>query len=213
MSERLIRVEEDEALELPPLAEQWSEGLGRKAKRGDPHSPALADSFARARAARSSVVLFIDRQIPFRVVLEILFTLGQEGVERFVLATSLPESSVKAIAGFDRRPIDLKKAGTFTVFVVSGGISVKVRGSNVATGCGGLGEGLAVPHSNDGHDFSELTRCLRALQGMPGGASGSSDDTLGFVLASARTRYDDLLRTIAALRAAGVTSFGFKVPR
>jgi hypothetical protein len=212
VSERSLRVGGVEVLRLPPLAEQSSAGVGREAKRKELYVPALEDSLKRAGPAKSNVVLFIDRKTPFRPIVEIVFTLGQAGVERLVFATSLPEAKGPG-AGFKLDASVRGKSGAFNVFVVEAGFSVKDRGRNVAPGCGGRGDGLAVPRSSGGYDFPALTRCLRSLRQAPRDPSDTSDDAHGFVLSGPGTRYDDLLRTIAALHTAGVTSFAFKVPK
>lgn len=135
--------------------------------------------------APSGFVLAVDSDVPYRMVTEVLFTLGQ------TLSEAEPPRVGLAVAAPDGRrgvlPIQLPRradvrdrfhvqpdGGAFytppgllalTVLVVPDGLAIKARGGNVSSGCNDVGPGIAIPRPDAGaYDVDAFARCLEKLR-------------------------------------------------
>jgi biopolymer transport protein ExbD len=84
-----------------------------------------------------------------------------------------------------------------TVLVVDGGFALKTHGGNVATGCTGPGEGLAVPKRDGAYDYRALEACAAKLKAAVPGFAGETNVTIG---ASPNIAYEVVIATTDALR-------------
>lgn len=89
-------------------------------------------------------------------------------------------------------------ASKLGVSVVDGGFSLKAADANVATGCEGPGEGLAVPKKGPDYDFEALRTCAARLKDVSPDVAHESTFTL---TANRGIDWQTLATAIAALRA------------
>jgi hypothetical protein len=112
-----------------------------------------------------------DASTPYRVVVEVLFTLGQAEVSEFqFLAQNRGQPRVVPCRMPSAKPISVGNSSVdsigLTLLVVQHGFSLKGRGGNVAPRCLELGPGLAVPNLNGEYDFAQLRWCVNHLREM-----------------------------------------------
>jgi biopolymer transport protein ExbD len=137
----------------------------------------------------------------------------------FVLATiavtftSTIETTPPASKGSGVRKDIESKALNLTVLIVNDGFSIKASGGNVAPGCVGLGEGLAIPRRNGDYDYGALGECAVKLKKA---SEDFADETQVYVTANPGTEYQIVISVIDALRSTkGEPLFpdvNFKVP-
>lgn len=102
-----------------------------------------------------NIVPFLD--IIVNILIFVLATVA-------VTFTTSIETTPPSSGGTGVRQEKDKKALNLSAFVVNDGIALKASGGNVATGCSGIGGGLAVPKRQGEHDYTELTRCVEKLK-------------------------------------------------
>lgn len=194
---------------VPPDAEAQKRGFDLSVKRSGPNDLFLVPLAARVSgmpAARSALV-FVDRGTPYRMVVEVLFTLGQSEITEYDLVTKNTDGTLGAIHVVPPRALTAANAAELlspmlSVLVVDGGFSIKARGGNVAPGCNDVGPGLAIPASaangTPAHDLPALAGCLAKLKAeVPGLAA--SDAVV--VTANPGTRAELVLQAVAAAAA------------
>jgi hypothetical protein len=160
-----------------------------------------------------------DASTPYRVVVEVLFTLGQAEVPEFQLLTQ--NRGQPRVVTF--HPPSAKAATTatskyypgFFVIVSDKGFSLKAAGGNIAPGCIGPGPGLAVPKLNGLHDFSQLRYCASRLREPNSDVSVARNVT---VAATFETAFQEIVRLMDSVRTteSGEPLFGevnFGIPR
>ncbi len=168
---------------LVPLPKDPLQGFDAEYKRSgksDLYLLPLADAVKHARggtgpdtAERARVEL--GPAVTYRLLTEILFTLGQSEVTGFNLVAPSAGGSVPAgdlseiritpprLAGRSLAPS--KPTLAITILAVQDGIGVKARGGNVAPGCTVSGPGLTFKNEAGGHyRLAELGPCLRRLK-------------------------------------------------
>ena len=84
-----------------------------------------------------------------------------------------------------------------SVIVVGDGFSLKTRGGNVATGCGGAGTGLAIPKRDGLYDFTALRDCASRLKASVPEFSAEHAVT---ITANPQVPYEVVIATTDALR-------------
>jgi biopolymer transport protein ExbD len=117
----------------------------------------------------AAMTLLVDRDVPYRLLVEILFTLGQNEWAVFHIGAM---HAGKVVGLKDTRPPHatgsrasaLRHGLGLTVLVVPDGFSVKVQGGNVAPGCQDVGPGLAIPKAAAGYDYAALRACAARLK-------------------------------------------------
>jgi biopolymer transport protein ExbD len=97
------------------------------------------------------------------------------------------------------RPVhaDVSQPLQLAVLVTERGIALKTGGSNVATGCDALGEGLAIPRRGATQDLEALTACVRKLKQARPEYSSEEQVTL---TASPGIDYSSVVEVMDALR-------------
>jgi hypothetical protein len=129
-------------------------------------------------------LVYADQSTPYRMLTEVLYTLGQAGATRWFIATSSGAFEIKsadscvsnasvtsalndfAALSDSGSPIPVPVCpGLNAVIRVDGaGVGIKAKGQNLALGCNGPGTGLAV-QNKDGHvDYEGIGACLRTLK-------------------------------------------------
>jgi hypothetical protein len=208
-----ILVNDKEILQLPPKSERAKFGTGAATKRSGPNDlfiVPLGNEVTRVGQSKTDSILYIDATTEFRLLVEILFTLGQSGSTRYLLATELPKRDPSLpFRSWANHPPGFEGPGAnrrwLTVFQVHDGMLIKFEGKSVGPDCIGNGPGLTLPKQEGLYDFAGLTACAEKL-GKTGGVIG-----IGYITGSPAVTFEDLLRTIQSLDAAGVHQFGFKV--
>jgi len=217
VTERHVLLGQTAVVSLPPLEVMKVDGTGAKVKRtaNDLHILPLADELERKRANRNTALLYVDANTPFRVLIEVLFTLGQSGVERFVLAASSPgPSQPETVKGWlTFAPSKENPPGVFLVLLVNYGFAIKLLGRNVGPGCAGNDPGVAVAKVDGHYDYAGFSRCITSLRSSPEALATNADASLAYLTANPGTPYSELISTIEALHQVGVSAFHFRVPR
>ena len=204
-------------VQLPPKANRARWGVGVTVNRDGVDSMvilALKEAIGRVRQAPIEAVLYVDKSTEFRILMEVLFTLGKCNVTRFVLATERPKDSnshtVRGWAttspGHERVSAVTGQWRPVTALVVKAGISIKFDGKNIKPGCAESGQGIAIPKVNDAYDFASLTQCVTQL------TKREFEVPIAYLTADPSTPYSEVLYAVQAIGAAGVPAFGFKLP-
>lgn len=188
------------------------EGIDAALKRSgknDLYVVPLAEAFAKAQAEgrlargtadrRAELTLVVNDDVPYRVVIEVLFTAGQNELGVFVLhrGTSNGPSITVVPPRIMGRDELVSEALRLSVLAVPDGLAIKTAGGNVAPGCASVGAGLAIPNRDGQRDFAALAACVHEVKEE---ARATKEDTFTFS-ASAATPFVDLFRTVEALRA------------
>ena len=158
-------------------AQNGAEAVNKRNGRNDLFLVPLAAAVSKRDVARISV----DPSTPFRVLVEVLFTLGQSDIGRFELRTDERRVAVTL-------PKRAREGLSLTLLVVHDGISVKAKGGNVAPGCDDAGPGLAIV----GRDFDALGRCIAKLKSL----APTTRDVV--ITAAPDVRWEEMLAAIDA---------------
>lgn len=146
------------------------------------------------------VLLFADATTPYRVLVEVLFTLGKEGHDRILLVTSPSEPG--KVQGLPVAGPSIDEASNVLVFVVKLGYALRIDGKRVGADCGsGDPAGMAVPRARERLDPEGLSRCLTQL--LPDEAGRSA-----YVVANPETPYVDIIATTEVVSTHGRVFFG-----
>ncbi len=144
-----------------------------------PHEAELAE-----RSGELNIVPYLD--IIMNLVVFVMATLS-------VVCLSTIDSVPPALAG--SLPYDRPKRLALTAVITGEGVALKTSGGNVASGCNGMGAGIAVLKIAGGHDLAELGRCARLLK------HGAPLDRQVTVTANPDVDYQTVVAVIDALRA------------
>jgi biopolymer transport protein ExbD len=135
--------------------------------------------------------------IPYLVIIMniIVFVIATISVVFMSTIETIPPS---AGGGRQQTRAMQSQALNLVALITKDGISLKAKGGNVATGCSTLGEGVAVPKRNAAeHDFTELSRCVRALKDQN---EKFADETQVTITGNPGVEYQVVIDTIDALR-------------
>src|SRR5271156_2656935 len=97
-----------------------------------------------------NIVPFLD--IIMNILIFVLATVS-------VTFTATIETQPPASGGSGVRKEMESKALNLTVLIVNDVFSIKAAGGNVAPGCSGVGEGIAIPMRGGKYDYDGLTDC------------------------------------------------------
>ena len=218
--------------DLPPPAEA-RQGFAAVHKRSGPHDLFLVPLANVVPNGIERAVVYFDRETPYRIMVEILFTLGAQKVSSFQLATVSKNGKTTKIDFSPPTPTPCANGGptsatmpacadvkvpplNLTMLFVQNGISLKTRGGNVAPGCNDMGPGLAVPRASGGaYDYAALATCAARLRGAK--PEFETDDSV-IVTANPEVTFESLVAALDAVRAtsdgrAMFTKVQFAVPR
>lgn len=158
------------ALSLPdgthviPVPADASHGVDATYKRNGPNDLYI-EPVARVFKTQPErdAVLAVDPGVPYRLLVEVIFTLGQNevGAVHLLVRTATGVASIdpvlpRALAPSTTPTLDL------TVIIVGDGISMKGRGGNVAPGCKDVGPGITI----HGRDLNALATCAQRLKNL-----------------------------------------------
>ena len=150
----------------------------------------------------AAMTLLVDRDVPHRLLVEVLFTLGQTEWAVFHLGAM---HAGKVVGLRDTKPprasgprsAVVRKGLGLTVLVVPDGFSIKARGGNVAPGCQNVGPGLAIPKTGAGYDYAGLRACAAELKTV---APEFASETEVVVSANPETAYGAIVSTMETLQ-------------
>lgn len=153
-----------------------------------------------------NIVPFLDI-----IVNVLIFVLATVAVTFTATITTTPPASK---GGGIRQAVD-ETSLNLTVIIVNDGFSIKASGGNVASGCNGVGSGLAVPKNGSRYDYDALNRCVSKLKGSN---PEFEDETQAFISANPGTPYQEVVNVADALRSTPqgdplFPDINFKVPR
>ncbi len=214
---------------LLPIPKDAALGMGAQDKRGDPKSfyiDKLGQSLAWTRDQLReiamelhadvndfSLLVLADRDTPFRLLAEVIFTGAQNEWTTFTLAVGNGDklAAFQTTLPVDYRPqqkggpppapssigalLERTKKLHLTLQLATGGISVRASGDNLAPGCKGVGPGVTI----GADDFASLKRCVASVKAS---ASEWSKETEVQIQAQPSVPYEMLIDTIDAIRAA-----------
>lgn len=140
-----------------------SHGFDEALKRNGKNDLYVNPIAAAAPKGVPTAAIYFDRDTPYRLFTEVLFTLGQSEIGHYQLLTTTGALEVDAPKGDYVKRMAEPHLG-LTVIVLTEGISVKTRGGNIAPGCKGPGEGIAIPRKSEQQDFGAFTECLARLR-------------------------------------------------
>jgi len=95
------------------------------------------------------------------------------------------------------RPEMESEALNLTVLVVNDGFSIKAAGGNVASGCEGVGPGIAIPKRDGKYDYPALNDCAAKLKHSN---PKFQEENQVFVTANGGTEYQIIIGVIDAVR-------------
>ncbi|MBW2454611.1 MAG: hypothetical protein JRI68_08875 [Deltaproteobacteria bacterium] len=194
----LLGEEGEPVLSLPGREEQIRTGVAATSEGGTAGSlliPSLAKRVAAAADHRrkrhlakwrapfggtAEAVVVADPETPYRVVLEVLYTLGQSKVGRYHLMVMKRAGEVQADAGTPtpvRAPtpppagppleaIRGKKNLALAAHIDAAGITLRTSAGSIASGCNELGSSVTVPRKGERHDWSALASCLQRIKAV-----------------------------------------------
>lgn len=183
-------------LDLPADRSGGADAKDKRSGKNDLFLVPLAAAYPRdAGTAERSMTIDVDDTTPYRMLLEVLFTLAQVELPRWDLrrrghAETLPLAAPRSYGSPGAIVSDL----ALTVLAHDAGISVKARGGNLGPGCDVVGPGVAVPKGDDARDLAALGACVRKIK-----AQSPTEHVVTFSAAAA-TPFVDVWAMIDVLR-------------
>lgn len=168
---RRITLHGVDVLALPADRSAGADPKDKRSGKNDLYLVPLAAAVDPDAGANRSMLVDADDTTPYRLLIEVLFTLGQREVSHWELRR---RGSADAIP-FDAPRLDPGAAlhvSPLALLVQHDGIALKLNGTNIGTQCALVGGGLAVPKRDDAHDLPALAACLRGVKppGQPSDA-------------------------------------------
>lgn len=165
ITESGITLQGTKVMDLPSDRSGGADPKDKRNGKNDLYLVPLANALATdgGRAVKS-IVVDVDDTTPYRLLIEVLFTLGQSDFDHWNLrrrghAEILPITPPRALA-----PGVAPPSVALVVFLVDEGISIKTSGGNVAPGCQDVGPGLSIPKRDGAQDDAALGACARKLK-------------------------------------------------
>jgi hypothetical protein len=168
IAEREITLQGTKIMDLPSDRSAGADPKDKRNGKNDLYLVPLANACASdGGSAVKSTMVDVDDTTPYRLVIEVLFTLGQCGFERWDLRRRghvevVPITPPRTLAA----RVGLPPSIGLTVFLIDGGVSIKTSGGNVAPGCNEAGPGLAIPTRDGAQDPVALGACVHKLKAL-----------------------------------------------
>jgi biopolymer transport protein ExbD len=186
--------------QVVPLPADTTNGIDAAYKRRGPNDLYIEPigALAQAKSAHAAV-LAVDPSTTYRVLVEVLFSLGQNEVSTIHLVVR----SDAGMASIEPTLPHAPKVPTTTpllglvVLIVQDGISVKARGGNIAPGCKDAGAGLTIPNKDGARDFAALAACVDRVKHI---SPDFESETSVTIAANPGTDFQTLVTTMDALR-------------
>jgi hypothetical protein len=176
VTRRAVLLEGREVLAVPADSSRgFAARYGGDSARVDAMQP-LASALAFAREEWSTVfgrqsepwhmtpiLLLLDRELPYRLVMDVLFTLGHSPGYVIHVAGLRDGAVVELGAMAPPRGLGCPPPRRLAIGVVADGFTLTTEDGNVAPGCLGWGPGLAVPRRGDAYDQDALAACVQRI--------------------------------------------------
>lgn len=208
LKEARLLGDDAQAIPMPP-AVAWDRGFPAEQKRSGPNDlylVALAKWLSETRQGNErDISVMVDQRIPFRILVEVLFTAGQSSYSRFHLVVQ-SDAGPRELVMEAPAPND-PRAG-LTIFVVNDGIVIKAPSGNVAPGCGGVGAGITIPRRDGALDAAALGSCLGKV------AAAAGQPLAARITANPNVPFAEIVVAIdAVVSVRELGSFTFAVPK
>lgn len=173
---------------LVRFSEDRSKGAEESQKRQGPNDLFLVPVEAWLRDRRSegrlgsALTLVVQRETPYRGLLEVMFTAGQSEIGAFDLYETSASGRLLHIEpprALTREQIEQLRetsALNLVLVIVADGVGIKASSGNVAPGCREVGKGLAVPRVEGKLDHAAVEACVRSLKAAK--PSFATEDTV-----------------------------------
>jgi biopolymer transport protein ExbD len=204
-----------ELAELPPPAQAASSGMDDKYK--EPGRPFVIVPLLKAAQAyhdkavatlgedaAMNAIVIAEPATPYRLVVEILFTLGQAGLAKYhlmILQSSKAPSARDATPSLSPLPPIAMHGSTETLDlklrIGDDGVSFSTKAGPVGAGCKRNAPGVAAPKRGAAHDLMAVRRCAQRIK------SEASEETAITITATGATRYETVILTMDAVRTDG----------
>jgi len=186
-----------DGMHIMPVPADASHGVDASYKRNGPNDLYI-EPIARVFKTQPvrDAILAVDPGVPYRLLVEVLFTLGQNEVGAVHLLVRSPTgvATIDAIMPHVLPPTSTTTPRLgLTVIVVGDGIAMKARGGNVAPGCKDVGPGLAIP----ARDMNALATCAERLKNLK---PDFADEKSVVVSANPDIDFQTIVTTMDALR-------------
>jgi hypothetical protein len=158
-------------------------------------APAAAANDTGAKAAR----LELAPNVSYRMLIEIMFTLGQNEITKFAIVAPSADGKLTEIRITPPKSAsDTKSVLGLTVLATTEGIGIKARGGNIAPGCMDAGPGLAFKNEGSGgYRAAELPPCLTRLKNI---SPDAANDTTVTFTASPSVMLPDVVTLVDTIR-------------
>jgi biopolymer transport protein ExbD len=181
-------------------------GFDERLKRSGPDGMLISPlehglQWARAQGGapdKASLEVIADRATPYRVLFEVVYTATQAGFSNIALAAQAKASRTSIPIVVPQS--DVLDGDAITVLVAPDGFTVKTPVGNLATGCELIGEGLTLPRTAAGYDFTGLTTCAERVKSQGTKLAESPRVTL---TASPEIALQTIISAMDALRGTG----------
>jgi len=178
VSKTMLALEGQDIVPVPADARQGFDAKYKRSGQADLYVQPLALALQWASkyppmvGRPAGMTSLVDAAVPYRLLVEILFTLGQNewtvfhiGAMHAGKVVGLRDSKPPRAAG-PRSSVPRGGLG-LTVLMVPDGLAIKARGGNVAPGCQDTGPGLAIPKTTAGaYDYAGLRACAAKLKAL-----------------------------------------------
>jgi len=191
-------------VKLPAREQLVKSGVGAEHKRSGTNDLYILPLVKAMKVTGSSEAIVVaDATTPYRLLVEVLYSLGQAGIGRYhlmVMKKSDPtikpwtepepqavprKPSLPAIRG--KTPLGL------TVAISPTGIDLNTKAGSLATGCQKLGPSLTVPKRGNDYDYRALLSCLVHVK------SEYPKETRATITATAEIEHRYVIRVVALL--------------
>jgi hypothetical protein len=147
----------------------------------------------------------VDKRIPFRILVEVLFTAGQSSYSRFHLVVQSDAGPRELLMEV---PTPNDPRGSLTLFIVNDGIVIKSPSGNVAPGCGGVGAGVTIPRREGAIDAAALGSCVAKV------ATAAAEPLAARITANPNVPFAEIVVAIdAVVSVRELGTFTFAVPK
>lgn len=215
MSSTELRIASLPSFRVPVPAPELAEHGFAPEHKGDDANALLVEPFAEALSRLPStsiaeVRVAVGREVAFRPFIEVLYTLGKHRVQKFHLTIRTPTGRLGSfVTAAPRKRKEMTKAELkaekrdlhISAWIITDGIALKTRHSNIATGCRGDGPGIAVLATQEGHDFAALKACGESLKHRANLAGYNSEFLT--LTANPGTPFQEVMATADALHRTG----------
>lgn len=208
----------DMLIELPDSRTMATTGFGVRYKHGPNDLLVLPLDAALKQVAvdhRSSAVIYADGSTTYRVLIELLFTLSNNGCKFWILATRPEAAECEGTCGWASGPPASLGSGVVTVLLDAEAYDVRLGARPVGAACTPETAGPTIRKTPGQDHAAELASCLSSLssQILSRAESLNADPKLLSLAADRGVTYSETIAVVDAAHHAGFEKFVLKIPR